>query len=41
MDGEKVRRRSPSFADHFSQATMFWNSMAYWEKISHRGRIQF
>jgi catalase len=32
MDGAKVRQRSPSFADHFSQATMFWNSMAEWEK---------
>jgi catalase len=32
MDGAKVRQRSPSFADHFSQATLFWNSMAPWEK---------
>jgi catalase len=32
MDGAKVRQRSPSFADHFSQATLFWNSMADWEK---------
>ncbi|MDB5322999.1 MAG: katE [Phycisphaerales bacterium] len=32
MDGNKVRQRSPSFADHFSQATLFWNSMADWEK---------
>jgi catalase len=32
MDGEKVRMRSPSFGDHFSQATLFWNSMADWEK---------
>ena len=24
--------RSPSFSDHFSQATLFWNSMADWEK---------
>jgi catalase len=32
MDGAKVRQRSPSFADHFSQATLFWNSMATWEK---------
>jgi catalase len=31
MDGAKVRQRSPSFADHFSQATLFWNSMADWE----------
>ncbi len=32
MDGHKVRQRSPSFGDHFSQATLFWNSMATWEK---------
>jgi len=32
MEGGKVRERSPSFADHFSQATLFWNSMADWEK---------
>ena len=32
VEGEKVRRRSPSFSDHFSQATMFWNSMSDWEK---------
>ncbi|MBX3503111.1 MAG: catalase [Alphaproteobacteria bacterium] len=30
--GAKTRRRSPSFDDHFSQATMFWNSMSEWEK---------
>ncbi|KAL0477458.1 catalase [Acrasis kona] len=32
IEGWKVRERSASFADHFSQATMFWNSMADWEK---------
>ena len=32
VDGNKIRQRSPSFADHFSQATLFWNSMADWEK---------
>ncbi|CAN5908919.1 catalase HPII [soil metagenome] len=30
--GAKVRERSPSFNDHFSQATQFWNSMSDWEK---------
>jgi catalase len=30
--GAKVRERSESFADHFSQATQFWNSMSDWEK---------
>ena len=32
VDGDKIRRRSGSFADHFSQPTLFWNSMAGWEK---------
>ncbi len=26
--GAKVRQRSDSFSDHFSQATLFWNSMS-------------
>jgi len=30
--GRKIRKRSDSFADHYSQATLFWNSMADWEK---------
>ncbi|SEG39381.1 catalase [Nonomuraea solani] len=32
VEGAKIRTRSPSFADHYSQATLFWNSMAGWEK---------
>jgi catalase len=32
IDGVKIRQRSPSFGDHFSQATLFWNSMSDWEK---------
>ncbi|MFJ6213459.1 catalase [Streptomyces sp. NPDC092296] len=32
VDGDKIRRRSDSFQDHYSQATLFWNSMADWEK---------
>lgn len=32
VEGPKVRKRSPTFSDHFSQATMFWNSMSDWEK---------
>jgi hypothetical protein len=24
----KIRKRSPSFEDHYSQATLFWNSMS-------------
>jgi catalase len=32
VDGNKIRKRSPSFEDHYSQATLFWNSMSHWEK---------
>ncbi|MBB4915003.1 catalase [Streptosporangium saharense] len=32
VEGEKIRKRSPSFGDHYSQATLFWNSMSPWEK---------
>lgn len=31
-ESPKVRRRSPSFDDHFSQATLFWNSQGATEK---------
>ncbi|WP_369185528.1 catalase [Streptomyces sp. Y1] len=32
IDGSAVRRRSPSFGDHYSQAALFWRSMADWEQ---------
>ncbi|RSK29680.1 catalase [Bhargavaea beijingensis] len=32
VEGRKVRARSESFGDHFSQATLFWNSMTNHEK---------
>ncbi len=32
VDGGKIRARSESFSDHFSQATQFWNSMSDWER---------
>ncbi|MEE2039696.1 catalase [Nocardiopsis sp. CT-R113] len=32
VDGEKIRVRSESFADHYSQATLFYNSLADWER---------
>ncbi|WP_316570249.1 catalase [Neobacillus sp. YIM B06451] len=32
VDGRKIRARSESFKDHFSQASMFWNSMSPPEK---------
>ena len=31
-DGQKVRVRSPSFSDHFSQPRLFWNSLAKHEQ---------
>jgi catalase len=32
LESPKIRRRSPSFDDHFSQATLFWNSQSVAEK---------
>ncbi|MES2414338.1 MAG: catalase [Pseudomonadota bacterium] len=32
LESPKVRGRSPSFDDHFSQATLFWNSQSAVEK---------
>ncbi|MGP4081171.1 catalase [Pseudalkalibacillus sp. R45] len=32
VEGHKIRARSDSFKDHFSQATLFWNSMSQHEK---------
>ncbi len=32
LESPKIRRRSPSFDDHFSQATLFWNSQSPVEK---------
>ncbi|MBD2310574.1 catalase [Desertifilum sp. FACHB-1129] len=32
VEGHKIRKRSDSFKDHFSQATLFWNSMSSAEK---------
>ncbi|KZZ84094.1 catalase [Bacillus sp. SJS] len=32
VEGYKIRARSDSFKDHFSQATLFWNSMSQPEK---------
>ncbi|QNG59702.1 catalase [Bacillus sp. PAMC26568] len=32
VDGRKIRQRSESFKDHFSQAKLFWNSMTVVEK---------
>lgn len=32
VEGRKIQARSDSFADHFSQAKLFWNSMSITEK---------
>ncbi|WP_106400321.1 catalase [Actinocorallia populi] len=32
VDGRTIRKRAESFGDHYSQATLFWNSMSVWEK---------
>jgi catalase len=32
LSGKTIRARSPSFSDHYSQATLFWNSMSPVEK---------
>ena len=32
VDGPKIRRRAERFQDHYSQATLFWNSMSPPEK---------
>ncbi|MEU5853638.1 catalase [Saccharopolyspora shandongensis] len=32
VEGHKIRKRSESFKDFYGQATLFWNSMAPWEK---------
>ncbi len=32
VEGSKVRERSPSFGEHFSQATLFWNSLSTGEQ---------
>ena len=37
----KIRRRSPSFDDHFSQATLFWNSQSPAEKDHIVAAFQF
>ncbi|GAA4238039.1 catalase [Actinomadura meridiana] len=41
VDGAKIRKRSASFADHYSQATLFWNSMSDWEKGHIVGAFRF
>ncbi|MEJ7931610.1 catalase [Ramlibacter sp. AN1015] len=41
IESPKLRRRSPSFDDHFSQATLFWNSQSASEKERLIAAFQF
>jgi catalase len=41
MEGQKIRRRSASFDDHFTQATLFWNSQGAAEKEHLVAAFQF
>ena len=41
LDSPKIRRRSPSFDDHFSHATLFWNSQSAAEKDHIVAAFQF
>ncbi|MDB5900666.1 MAG: katE [Ramlibacter sp.] len=41
LESPKIRRRSPSFDDHFSQAALFWNSQSPAEKEHIIAAFQF
>jgi catalase len=41
VDGPKIRRRAQSFDDHFSQATLFWNSLTAPEQDHEVGAFAF
>ena len=41
LESPRTRRRSPSFDDHFSQATLFWNSQSSAEKEHIIAAFQF
>jgi catalase len=41
VSGTKIRERSPSFADHYSQATLFWKSVSDWERQHIVQALQF
>jgi catalase len=41
IDARKVRERSPSFFDHFSQATLFFNSQSEPEQMHIANALQF
>ncbi len=41
VSGPKVRQRSPTFADHYGQARLFWNSMTPIEREHMTKALQF
>ena len=41
VKGAKIRERSPSFEDHYGQATLFWNSQTPVEKLHIVQALQF
>lgn len=41
MDGDKVRGKPEKFADHYTQATLFWNSQTDWEQRNIIGGFRF
>jgi catalase len=41
VTGTKIRQRSASFSDHYSQATLFWNSVTDWERQHIVQALQF
>ncbi|GAB3458375.1 catalase [Streptomonospora sediminis] len=41
VDGAKIRKRSDSFKEHYSQATLFLNSLADWERAHLTSAFQF
>ena len=41
VDGEKIRRRSQSFQDHYTQAALFYASMSEWEQAHIADALKF
>ncbi|MDQ2915766.1 MAG: catalase, partial [Pseudomonadota bacterium] len=41
VEGDKLRGKPEKFADHYTQATLFWNSQADWEKAHIVGGFRF
>lgn len=41
LESPKIRRRSPSFDDHYTQATLFWNSQSQTEREHIIAAFQF